>query len=154
MRSSEARRADVDDQVEHQTLEAALSLAGRSIAKLPITLASVAPDTASTGVLGWTSVNAAGNGERIFLYTGSATFRCARPSRENYQCVLKLASVLVHEAWHFRHGANEPDAYAVQIVFLMGNGGSLDQIADVRLSRNRAVTAARAAIKAARKGIG
>ena len=139
-----------NDDVEHQTLEAALMLAGRSIAKLPIVLVSVTPDTASAGVQGWTTRDATGKAERIFLYTGSGLFRCARPSNETYQCVLKLASVLVHEAWHFRHGANEADAYAAQIVFLIGNGASLDQIADVRMSRDRVVAAARAARDAAR----
>ena len=148
--STGARGADTSDDVGHQTLEAALMLAGQSIAKLPIVLVSVTPDTASPGVQGWTSRDDNGKADRIFLYTGNGVFRCARPSNGNYQCILKLASVLVHEAWHFRHGADEAEAYAAQIVFLMGNGGALDQIADVRMSRDLVVAASRAAREAAR----
>lgn len=36
----------------------------------------------------------------------------------------KLASVIVHEEWHLRHGADEEGAYAAQLMALalMGNG--------------------------------
>jgi hypothetical protein len=149
--SCSARAADDHDQVERQTLEAALLLAGQSVGRLPIALASVTPDTASPGVLAWTTVGSDGNSERIFVYAGSGTFRCARPANGNYQCLLKLASVIVHEAWHFKHGGSEAGAYDAQIAFLMGNQGALEQIADVRRSRERAVAAQRKAVDAARK---
>ena len=146
-----ARTADDPAQVERQTLEAALLLAGLATAKLPISLASVKPDTASAGIQGWTTVGADGRGERIHIYNGSGLFRCARPSNENYQCVLKLASVIVHEAWHFRHGASETGAYDAQLAFLMANQGALEQMTDVRRSRSQAAAAERKAVEAARK---
>jgi hypothetical protein len=143
--------ADDKDPVARQTLESALLLAGQSIATLPIVLTSIRPDTASADAQGWTSVGRDGRGEQIFLYTESASFRCARPSSENYQCLLKLASVIVHEVWHLRHRGGEAEAYAAQITFLMGHHGALDQIADVRRSRDRAVAVERKAIDAARQ---
>ena len=143
--------ADDKDQVARQTLDAALLLAGQHFAKLPIVLTSVRPDTASADAQGWTSVGPDGNGERIFLYTESGSFRCAHPASQNYQCVLKLASVIVHEAWHFSHGGGEADAYAAQITFLMAHHGALEQIADVRRSRDRGVAAERKAVDAARQ---
>jgi hypothetical protein len=146
-----ARTADDPARVERQTLEAALLLAGIATAKLPVSLASVKPDTASAGVQAWTTVGGDGRGERIYIYSGSDLFRCARPSNENYQCLLKLASVILHEAWHFRHGASETGAYDAQLAFLMANQGALEQMTDVRRSRSQAVAAERKAVEAARK---
>jgi hypothetical protein len=137
--------------MDDRTLQAALVVAGRGIAKLPIVLVSVKPDIASPGVQAWTAVDAGGKSTEIFVYTESRIFRCARVSTWDSQCVLKLASVLVHEAWHFEHGGNEADAYATQIVFLMGNGGTRDQIADVRRSRDRVLAAGKEAGEAARR---
>jgi len=37
---------------------------------------------------------------------------------------LKLASIIVHEAWHYRDGPSEAEAYAKQIAFLTTHGGS------------------------------
>lgn len=139
-----------DDRISRETFEAALVLAGFSAAKLPIVLTSVMPDIAAPGTLGWTSVGRNGKGERIFIYSNSAAFRCAR-AQENRQCLLKVASVIVHEAWHFRNAGGESAAYTAQILFLMANDGALEEIADVRRSRDRAVIVERQAIDAARK---
>jgi len=139
------------EQVERRTLDAALMLAGQSAAKLPITLSATVPETASVGVQGWTTVGADGKGERIFVYTGSDTFRCAQRSDSDYQCVLKLASVIVHQAWHFKYGANEARAYDAQIVFLAANAGALEQITEVRRCRKMATSAERKAVEAARQ---
>src|SRR5262245_31393594 len=87
--------------VERGTLEAALALAGLERANLPITLVAVAPATASHGMEAWTSFDAEGKGEQIFVYTGSDMFRCARWPLGMRQCRIRLASALVHEAWHF-----------------------------------------------------
>ena len=147
--SCSARASEDNGQVERQTLEAARLLAGRP-GRLPIALASGLPDGASQGIEGWTVPRADGKGERIFVYTGSEIFRCASKGK-NYQCLLRLASVIVHEAWHFRNGASEDGAYAAQIAFLMGNQGALEQIAAVRMSRDRALAAERKAIEAAKR---
>ena len=77
-----------------------------------------------------------GHAERIVVYSGSDVFRCAsNPDRLDNQCLLKLASTIIHEAWHYRHGPDEAGAYDAQIAFLITHGGSSAQIAGVRRSR-------------------
>jgi len=153
---SSSRAADTPSPVEWQTLEAALVLAGFAIAKLPIELASVAPNGASPGVEGWTVYGADGQGERIFVFSESEIFRCAsRPDKntESHQCLLRLASVIVHEAWHFRNGRQETGAYTAQIQFLMANHASDAHIAAVQMARDRVLAAIRKAAKAARASL-
>ena len=142
-------RAAEQDRSARETLDDARVLAGGSGAGLPIVLTSVLPNGASPGVEGWTIHRADGSGEQIFVYAGSAVFRCASTGN-NRQCLLRLASIIVHEAWHFKHGGNENDAYAAQIAFLMGNHAAPDQITGVRRSRASALAAERSAIAAAK----
>ncbi len=57
-------------------------------------------------------------GTRIYLITTSPAFIRARHAV--YKCgelnaLRKIASVLVHEEWHVRHGSNEAGAYAAQL---------------------------------------
>ena len=52
----------------------------------------------------------------------SEMFRCASRPLGMRQCFVRLASALVHEAWHFEHGRSERDAYEAQIAFLLRNG--------------------------------
>ena len=54
---------------------------------------------------------------------------------------LKLASIIVHEAWHYRHGPREAGAYDRQIAFLTAHRGSSAQITGVRLARTRVLAA-------------
>ena len=59
---------------------------------------------------------------RIFLVTASPAFVRAR--RALYKCgdlqaLRKIASVLVHEEWHVRHGSDEAGAYAAQLGILV-----------------------------------
>ena len=61
-------------------------------------------------------------GTRIYLITTSPAFIRAR--RAVYRCgelnaIRKIASVLVHEEWHVRHGSSEADAYAEQLSTLV-----------------------------------
>ena len=89
---------------------------------------------------------------QIVIYSGSGLFRCASdPDRldYHYQCLLKLASTIIHEAWHYRHGVNEAGADQAQIAFLTFHGAASAQIADARLSRDR-VLAAQQAIQRSR----
>src|SRR3954462_14448822 len=80
--------------------------------------------------------NQEGNGSRIVVYSQSDVFRCASdPDNRDYQCLLKVASITVHEAWHCRHGPGEAGAYDAQIAFLTTRGGSGYQIAGVRMAR-------------------
>ena len=61
-------------------------------------------------------------GTRIYLITTSPAFIRAR--RAAYKCgelnaIRKIASVLVHEEWHVRHGSDEAEAYAAQLSTLV-----------------------------------
>ena len=136
---------------DRETLETVLKLSGLDRANLPITLATVAPASASWGIEAWTTYDATGDGERIFVYTGSDMFRCASPPLGMRQCRIRLASVLVHEAWHFKNGKNEESAYEVQIAFLLRNGAATEHVMAVRLAQGRVVAAERRATAAARQ---
>jgi hypothetical protein len=120
-------------------------VAGLDRANLPITLATAPPASASHGIEAWTSYDADGTGERIFIYTGSDIFLCARWPLSLRQCRIRLASVLIHEAWHFEHGPNEAAAYEAQIAFLMRNGAAPEHVKAVRLARNRVLAEERRA---------
>ena len=123
-----------------RTLERAILLAGPGVARLPIVLAATRPDGASDGVEAWVTRGPDGRNQ-IGVYRESAAFRCASGLiLENYQCLLKVASAIVHEAWHYNHGADETGAYDAQIAFLVLNGGSSAQVAGVRRARERVVT--------------
>ena len=134
------------DLAEWRTLEAALFLAGPGLAALPIELASSAPDGASPGVEGWIASGADGRAERIVIYTGSGIFRCAKWPHDRFlshECLIRLASVIVHEAWHFRHGRLETGAYGAQIIFLLAKNAPRRQIAAVQTARDRVAATAR-----------
>jgi len=137
--------ASHDDQVERETLKRVPVLAGLDRANLPITLVAVAPSSASHGIEAWTTFDAEEQGERIFLYIGSDMFRCANRPLGMRQCLVRLASVLVHEAWHFEHGRSERDAYEAQIAFLLRNGAATEHVNAVRLAQNRVLAKLRRA---------
>ena len=99
----------------------------------------------------WTTIGRDGTSDRIFVFTGSPAFRCAKRSKDNSQCRLKLASVIVHEAWHFKHGSNEAEAYSAQLSFLLSHDAALEQIVDVRRSRDWAIAEQRKVIAAAKR---
>ena len=127
-----------------RTLERAILLAGPGVARLPIVLAATPPDGASDGVEGWVIRDPGGQVNQIGVYRESAAFRCASGlTLQDYQCLLKVASAIVHEAWHYNHGAEEAGAYDAQIAFLVLNGGSSTQVSGVRRARERIVTAPR-----------
>ena len=141
--------ASHDASSDQETLERVLILAGLDRANLPITLATAAPASASFGVEAWTSYDAHGCGERIFVYTGSDMFRCASRPLSMRQCLLRLASAVVHEAWHFEHGPEEGEAYERQIMFLLRNGAETEHVKAVRLAQMRVLAAERRATAAA-----
>jgi hypothetical protein len=135
-----------DHAFDRETLETALTLAGLDRANLPITLATVAPSSASHGIEAWTSYDADGTGEQIFVYVRGEMFLCARWPFGMRQCRIRLASALIHEAWHFELGRNERDAYEAQIAFLVRNGAATEHVKAVRLARNRVLAEERRAI--------
>ena len=65
------------------------------------------------------------NPDTIYLLTQTDVFYEAQ--RRNYRALRKLASILVHEEWHLRHGADERRAYEAQLYELLRLGESPDQ---------------------------
>jgi hypothetical protein len=138
-----AQVSDEKDRVRRETLDYARVLASPHSAGVPIVLDSVPPDSASPGVEAWTVFREDGKGDRVVIYTASSVFICASknaPVHVNpYICLLKLASIIVHEAWHFKNGPDEAGAYEAQLQFLEAKGvGSAAKIAEgVRRARDR-----------------
>lgn len=127
--------------VERQTLEHALWLTGSGIADLPIELTTAPFAHASRGLDAWTVFPDDGSPAHILVYTASSAFRCAneRPNPDHH-CVVRLASILVHEAWHVQHGYSEAGAYRVQLAFLILHGASEAELDGVRASMRAATT--------------
>ena len=140
---SPAQVSDEKDRVRRETLDYALVLATPHGAGVPIVLASILPDLASPGAEAWTVFREDGKGDRVVVYTESRVFICAsrdRPVHVNpYECLLKLASIIVHEAWHFKNGPDEAGAYEAQLRFLATRRSvSSAEIAEgVRRARDR-----------------
>jgi hypothetical protein len=136
-------------------LDGALALSGLLSTHLPVVLTSVLPKAVAPGADAWTVYDEQGHGDRIFVYTGGRTFQCASTSRDGkYQCLLRLASIIVHEAWHLHHGSDEASAYGAQLAFLEFNGGSGLDILDIRQSRSRVLAEQRHAGQRAGWGAG
>jgi hypothetical protein len=133
--------------VERQTLEHALSLAGPGIADLPIGLASAPFAHASRGLAAWTVFPDDGTPAHILVYTASPAFVCAsvRPDPD-YHCVVMLASIVVHEAWHVQHGSSEAGAYRAQLAFLFLHSASAAQLDSVYASERAATTQPKATL--------
>jgi hypothetical protein len=141
--SPPAQVSDEKDRTRRETLDAALVLASPYGAGVPIVLASVPPDSSSEGVEAWTVFREDGKGDRVVVYTESSVFICASRNTpvyvKLYICLLKLASIIVHEAWHIKNGPDEAGAYQAQLRFLeVRGGGSPAEIAEgVRRARDR-----------------
>jgi hypothetical protein len=159
------RAADSTPAHERAALESALELAGPQLYRhLPIVLIAALPGMVSPGAEAWTVYDEHGTGDRIFVYTRSRTFRCASaPRSDQDQCLLRLASIIVHEAWHLRHGPDEAEAYEAQLAFLRLTEASAflqvsetasQDIREVRRSRDRALADRRNASKQPGTGSG
>lgn len=138
---AQAQVLDVKDRVRRETLDAVRALANPYGAGVPIVLASVLPDSASRGVEAWTVFREDGRGDHVVVYAESSVFNCASRQTPVHlnppMCLRKLASIIVHEAWHFRNGPDEAGAYEAQIFFLTMRGGSSMEIAGVLRARDR-----------------
>ena len=126
-------------------LVCALTLLHRSVDSFPpIELVAARPFDVSANAEGYVR-----RGEdRIYVITATAAFTQARRSIHrcgDLQAIRKIASVLVHEEWHVRHGPDEGEAYQAQLGALIrldaGPGNPL--YTDVR----RAMHAVRRAVK-------
>src|SRR5687767_10092544 len=60
------------------------------------------------------------NPDTIYILTSSFTFRAAEAGDRG--ALQKLASILVHEEWHLKHGPDERGAYQAQLTALLSLG--------------------------------
>jgi hypothetical protein len=60
------------------------------------------------------------NPDTIYVLTDTDVFEDAR--RGDHHALRKIASILVHEEWHLRHGADETGAYQAQLLELLRLG--------------------------------
>ena len=111
----------------------ALNLLGRSSAVAPIKFLASPPPGASRNAEAFIVREPA----TIYLITSTPAFRAASQgdfrydSREGCQ---KIASIIVHEEWHLRYGADERGAYQAQLTALALLGASSPLISSVRQS--------------------
>jgi hypothetical protein len=83
----------------------------------PIELVTTRPVDVSTNADGYVRSGEA----RIYVVAVTAAFSRARGAA--YKCgdlpaIRKIASVLIHEEWHVRHGSDETGAYLAQLTTL------------------------------------
>ena len=95
-------------------LVCALNLLGRPMP--PVVLLDVPPPDASGSVEGFVRRNP----DTIYLVTSTLVFQDAR--RGDKAALRKIASIIVHEEWHLRHGADERGAYDAQLRSLLRLG--------------------------------
>ena len=129
------------DRRPNDVLREALQISGFAASQLPIVLTSVRPPEAHPLAEGWVRSPVEGIPRMIYLATDSEPFLCALRSRD-YRCRVMVASIIVHEVWHWKFGAGEDDAYRAQIMFLMANG--VDGVDAMRVRRARDLVRRRA----------
>ena len=104
-------------------LVCALELLGRSPESFPpIELIDVRPAHASINAEAFVESGV----NTIYLLTTSEVFRSALKAATrcgNRNALRKLASIIVHEEWHVRHGSDEEGAYSAQLTTLAMLGG-------------------------------
>ncbi|HZM91767.1 MAG TPA: hypothetical protein VFB92_00025 [Vicinamibacterales bacterium] len=106
-------------------LVCALDLLGRSAPSLPpIAFVDTRPPDVSERAEAFVRIG----DPTIYLLTSSALFKEAQSSREKcggFHALRKLASVIVHEEWHVRHGTDERGAYEAQLTALASMSAGL-----------------------------
>jgi hypothetical protein len=122
----------------------ALDLLGRSASStVPIKFLDAAPRGASQYVEAFVMRDP----DTIYLITTSAAFRDAQNARTEWlrrEGCLKIASVIVHEEWHLRHGDDEEGAYQAQLMALTMLNARSPVITSVRRSMQAVLAAQRA----------
>lgn len=98
----------------------ALTVLGRGPEALPlIELVDIAPQNASAGIEAFVPRGV----DAIFILTTSDVFEAVQESScRDIDAVRKLASIVVHEEWHIRHGPDERGAYQAQLDTLVRLG--------------------------------
>lgn len=125
-------------------LACALDLLGRTTDLPPIQLVDAPPSDVSRFSEAFTRPGS----DTIYLITSTEVFRRvqeALPKCADYDAVRKLASIIVHEEWHVRHGPDERGAYQAQLTTLaaLGAGMQTSTYDNVRRSMLRALRAQR-----------
>jgi hypothetical protein len=102
----------------------ALNLLGRSPDRLPpIKVVDIAPPYASRNAQGFVNRQEGA----IYLVASAPAFRIAEAAERAYrtrglcverQALKMIASIIVHEEWHLRHGSDESGAYRAQLIAL------------------------------------
>ncbi|PWT83222.1 MAG: hypothetical protein C5B57_07315 [Blastocatellia bacterium] len=127
-------------------LACALDLLGRTVNLPPVQLVDAPPSEVSRFSEAFTRPGS----DTIYLITSTEVFRRvqrAQPRCSDYDSVRKLASILVHEAWHVHHGPDERGAYEAQLTTLaaLGAGMQTPTYDHVVRSMNRVLEAQRKA---------
>ena len=123
-------------------LVCALSLLGRSADSFPpIRLLDVRPPHASADAEAFVDPAI----PTIYVMTTSDVFIAAQAMHrcEDVEPMRKLASILVHEEWHVRHGSDEKGAYAAQLTALSMLGQQQDSRLYYGVRRSMAVALSR-----------
>jgi hypothetical protein len=92
----------------------------------------------------------------IVLVTSAAAFVSAQQGAHEVghrEGCRKIASVLVHEEWHLRHGSDEQGAYLAQLTSLAAIGADSATLYSVRRSMQEVVAAQRNREKAAKHAL-
>lgn len=133
-------------------LVCALSLLGRSEASFPpIELIAKPPPYVSANAEGFVDREA----RTIYIITGTATFRAIQGSTNEcgtFRDLRRVASILVHEEWHIKHGPDEEGAYLAQITALLALGEEMHStlVGSVRRSMTAVLKAKQGTLVAAR----
>jgi hypothetical protein len=119
-------------------IDQAIRLLGWSRADTPhIELVTNKPREASVMAEAWVRFTETGHAVPIiYVWSSSEMFRDAVSG--NYQALVRLAGVLVHERWHVRHGRDHVGAYNAQLSTMQYLGADSMHMADVRKALVRA----------------
>ena len=102
----------------------ALDLLGRSATTFPPVQFVAHPPP---GVSKFAQGRALPDTGQIVLITSTEAFTQAQKDRcRDIDAIREIASVLVHEEWHVRHGPDEAGAYDAQLIALLTTGANID----------------------------
>jgi hypothetical protein len=67
-----------------------------------------------------------GAGEIVLITSTEAFMQARQDGCRDLDAIREIASVLVHEEWHVRHGPDEAGAYDAQLMALFTTGANMD----------------------------
>jgi hypothetical protein len=119
-------------------LVCALEMLGRSSTLAPVEFTVFPPPNASPNAEAFVTRNP----DTIHLITSTSVFRDALASNHagvQREACRKIASILVHEEWHLKHGGDERGAYQAQLMALEMMHAQSVTVTGVRRSMNAAI---------------